>query len=119
MVSTQQQKFIDLLKEIFQFDQAELDFGIYRIMNQKRDEINDFLNNELVPQVKSTFEKYKDADVEEIKQQIKELEKQLNDMGVAKESSEKYLTLNEKLHQNIDISTLENEVFSDLTNFCN
>jgi len=117
MVSTQQQKFINLLKEIFQFDQADLDFGIYRIMNQKREEINNFLNNELAPQVKSAFEKYKDADVEEVKQQINDLEKQLNDMGVAKESSEKYLTLNEKLHQSVDISALENEVFSDLTNF--
>src|SRR5690625_7739699 len=38
-------------------------------------------------------------------------------MGVAKESSEKYLTLNEKLHQSVDISALENEVFSGLTNF--
>ncbi|WP_373894687.1 DNA methyltransferase [Virgibacillus sp. CBA3643] len=117
MALTQQQKFIDLLKEIFQFDQADLDFGIYRIMNQKRDEINSFLNNELVPQVRSAFEKYKDADIEEVKQQINDLEQQLNDMGVAKESSEKYLTLNEKLHQSVDISALENEVFSDLTNF--
>src|SRR5690625_4396105 len=117
MALTQQQKFIDLLKEIFQFDQADLDFGIYRIMNQKRDEINSFLNNELVPQVKSAFEKYKDADIEEVKQQIKDLEQQLSDMGVAKESSEKYLILNEKLHQSVDVSALENEVFSDLTNF--
>src|SRR5699024_149181 len=68
-------------------------------------------------QVRSAFEKYKDADIEEVKQQIKDLEQQLNDMGVAKESSEKYLTLNEKLHQSVDISALENEVFSDLTNF--
>src|SRR5699024_228465 len=117
MASIQQQKFIELLKEIFQFNQADLDFGIYRIMNQKREEINNFLNNELVPQVQSAFEKYKDADVEEVKQQIKDLEKQLADMGVAKESSEKYLTLNKKLHQSVDISALENEVFSDLTNF--
>src|SRR5699024_9973308 len=42
---------------------------------------------------------------------------QLNDIGIAKESSEKYLTLNEKLHQSVDVSALENEVFSDLTNF--
>lgn len=117
MESTQQQKFIDLLKEIFQYDQADLDFGIYRIMNQKREEINNYLNYELLPQVKSAFEKYKDADIEEVKQKIRDLEEQLEDIGVAKESSEKYLTLNEKLHQSVNISSLENEVFSDLTNF--
>ncbi len=33
-----------LLAELFQFDQADLDFGIYRIMNAKRDEIGRFLD---------------------------------------------------------------------------
>lgn len=117
MATTQQKKFIDLLEEIFQFDQAELDFGIYRIMNQKREEVTNFLNNELVPQVKKAFDKYRNADVEAIKQQMEELEKKLNEMGVAKDSSEKYLTLNERLNKGVDIAALENEVFSDLTNF--
>src|SRR5699024_11462990 len=38
-------------------------------------------------------------------------------MGVAKESSEKYEILKNKLHNSVDIEALENEVFSDLTNF--
>lgn len=117
MATTQQKKFIDLLEEIFQFDQADLDFGIYRVMNKKRDEVTRFLNHELVPQVQSAFEKYKNADVEVIKQQMEELKKKLNEMGVAKDSSEKYITLNNKLHNGVDITALENEVFSDLTNF--
>ena len=46
-----EQKFRDILAEILQLDQAELDFGIYRIMNQKRKDIEAFLNNRLVPKV--------------------------------------------------------------------
>ena len=46
-----EQKFRDILAEILQLDQAELDFGIYRIMNQKRKDIEAFLNNRLVPEV--------------------------------------------------------------------
>ncbi len=46
-----EQKFRDVLAEILQLDQAELDFGIYRIMNQKRKDIEAFLNNRLVPEV--------------------------------------------------------------------
>lgn len=46
-----EQKFRDILAEILQLDQAELDFGIYRIMNQKRKDIGAFLNNRLVPEV--------------------------------------------------------------------
>jgi adenine-specific DNA-methyltransferase len=36
-------RLVDLLKELFEFDKAELDFGIYRIMNQKREEVSRFL----------------------------------------------------------------------------
>ncbi len=43
-------------------DQADLDFGIYRIMNQKRDEIVRFLDKDLLPQVKEAFKQYKSAD---------------------------------------------------------
>lgn len=116
-VSTQLEKFIKVLEEMFQFDQADLDFGIYRIMNQKREEIKRFLENELVPQVKKAFEKYRNADIETIKQEIVKLENQLAEMGVAKESSEKYRALQEQLNKGVDITALENEVYSDLTNF--
>ena len=44
-------KFRRLLEELFQLDHADLDFGIYRIMNQKRDEIMRFLDDDLLPQV--------------------------------------------------------------------
>jgi adenine-specific DNA-methyltransferase len=36
-------KFRDLLRELFQFDCADLDFSIYRIMNHKRDVIEKFI----------------------------------------------------------------------------
>jgi hypothetical protein len=43
-----QKKLMDKLAEMFQFDQADLDFGIYRIMNYKRDEIKRFLEEDLM-----------------------------------------------------------------------
>jgi adenine-specific DNA-methyltransferase len=45
-----QAKFQQLLRELFRFDSAELDFGIYRIMNHKRRVIERFIN-EVLPQV--------------------------------------------------------------------
>ena len=36
-------KFQELLRELFQFDCADLDFGIYRIMNYKRDVVDQFI----------------------------------------------------------------------------
>ena len=40
-------KFQDLLRELFQFDCADLDFGIYRIMNHKRDVVERFVSETL------------------------------------------------------------------------
>lgn len=36
-----------VLREIFEIDKADLDFGIYRIMNQKRDDVNRFIEVQL------------------------------------------------------------------------
>jgi adenine-specific DNA-methyltransferase len=40
-------KFQELLTELFQFDAADLDFGIYRIMNYKRGVIERFIREDL------------------------------------------------------------------------
>ncbi|MBW1783151.1 MAG: site-specific DNA-methyltransferase [Deltaproteobacteria bacterium] len=40
-------KFQQLLRELFQFDCADLDFGIYRIINYKRDVIEKFISTDL------------------------------------------------------------------------
>ncbi len=40
-------KFQALLRELFQFDCADLDFGIYRIMNYKRAVIEKFITQDL------------------------------------------------------------------------
>lgn len=45
---TPREKFQALLKKLFQFDCAELDFGIYRIMNQKRAVIEQFIEKDLL-----------------------------------------------------------------------
>lgn len=46
-MTTAQDKFQQLLRELFQFDCSDLDFGIYRIMNYKRDVIENFISTDL------------------------------------------------------------------------
>ena len=50
-------KFQGLLRELFQFDCADLDFGIYRIMNHKREAIEQFVNEQLPATVAKTLDK--------------------------------------------------------------
>ena len=42
-MSQYRQKLQALLRELFQFDSADLDFGIYAVMNHKRDQVERFI----------------------------------------------------------------------------
>ena len=47
-MSSPRDKLQELLRELFQFGSADLDFGIYRVMNFKRDAIERFIQKDLV-----------------------------------------------------------------------
>ncbi|GMU45005.1 MAG: site-specific DNA-methyltransferase [Xanthomonadales bacterium PRO6] len=49
------QELVAKLREIFQIDRPELDFGIYRILNARAGEINDYLQNRLAEKVREVF----------------------------------------------------------------
>lgn len=106
-----------ILREMFQLDQADLDFGIYRIMNQKRDEILQFLNCDLLPQVKMAFASFQGDDLQSVRVEMDKLKKTLEDAGVVAETTPKYQALQAKLAQSVDVTALENDAFSQLTNF--
>ena len=46
-------RFINLLEGIFELDKADLDFGIYRIINIRRSQIEEFLTNGLPTRVQA------------------------------------------------------------------
>ncbi len=47
---TPQQKFRALLRQIFQFEHEELDFGIYRIINHNKERLHRFVESDLLAQ---------------------------------------------------------------------
>ena len=46
-MQTSQQKLQKLLQQLFRADDADLDFGIYRIINYRRDQIQNFIDDKL------------------------------------------------------------------------
>lgn len=111
-------QFRDKLREIFMMDHAELDFGIYRIMNQKRDEINTFLDKTLLPQVKKILGGSNTDAAKALQQELDKAVKQCGDLEIDPNTNKKVIELREK----IEASTagneeLENEVFNHLTIF--
>jgi adenine-specific DNA-methyltransferase len=116
-METQYEKLKKILRQMFQLDQADLDFGIYRIMNQKRDEIEQFLDEELLPQVKDEFSRYKSADAGEKKNELDRLERTVKESGLNPDDSPKVKELRKQLAEYGDEESLVNEVFSHLTTF--
>lgn len=117
MAETKLQKFRNLLAELFMFDAADLDFGIYRIMNAKRDEISKFLDNDLLPQVRETLAELQTADRSGLEAELHEAIQQAKGLGVDPETTAKVKELRAQLAGTPDVAALENEVFSDLSNF--
>jgi adenine-specific DNA-methyltransferase len=64
------EKLKTLLKELFQLDQPDLDFGLYRIMHAKSAEVTQFLDKDLLPQVKQAFGLYKTSDKAELEKEL-------------------------------------------------
>ena len=110
-------KFMDILKEMFQMDQAELDFGIYRIMNAKRVEIEKYLNEDLKPQVYAEFEKYRGTEVEGKKKELEEMKASVKKSGLDPENAPGVIELKETIAKYGDDEALANDVFSHLASF--
>ncbi len=68
-MSIKSEKFIGLLKQMFEIDKADLDFGIYRIINYKRNVINKFLNEDLQSSLETQIKKI-DSNAEGIEDSI-------------------------------------------------
>ena len=117
MMSQQLEKLKALLRELFQLDQSDLDFGIYRIMNQKREEIEKFLDKDLLPQVQKVLKEYQKGDSVQIQDELNKLVNQLKNAGVDPEASPKVQELKSNLNETSDVEALEKEVYSDLYNF--
>ncbi|WP_078757943.1 DNA methyltransferase [Novilysobacter spongiicola] len=110
-------KLVTLLKELFQLDQPDLDFGIYRIMHAKAREVSQFLERDLLPQVKDAFAQYQSADGAELRKELAELEATLRRVKVDPDNNEEVQKLREQLKSAIDLGALENEVYDHLYSF--
>jgi adenine-specific DNA-methyltransferase len=126
------EKFKNLLKELFQFELSELDFGIYRVLNYKRKQVDEFINKKLPGIVKSAFEKHKSDLTENLEQEFKNVleeikrsfgENAISDTGELDEKfkntplAQKYIRIKEQKDTFQMIEEIENQVYNDLYNF--
>jgi len=129
------QKFQKLLKNLFQFEASDLDFGIYRILNYKRDQIEKFIQKDLVERIESAFSKHKDERLtnigktfEGVKKELLETAKKLGkepltpagdlkDEFKDSELGRRYLSLKAQKDEAETIDEIKLQVFNDLYSF--
>ena len=121
MTNKQNPKFQELvakLREIFQIDRPDLDFGIYRILNARAGEINDYLQNRLAEKVQAALSAGSAAQQEQVARELQEKEAQYQADGIDPGTVPKVRELREKLaHYRAGASEHENAVFSHLLAF--
>lgn len=120
-MTTPSAKFTDLVKklrEIFQIDKPELDFGIYRILNARAGEINDYLQHRLYDKVQAALASSNDSTQEHTARELKEKEAQYKADGINPDNVPRITELRQKLAA-YDSGAAEHQdaVFSHLLTF--
>ena len=117
-MSEKYEKLKTLLKELFQLDQPDLDFGIYRVLHAKSAEVSKFLDKNLLPQVKDAFALYQSADKAKIERDLDKAIEQAQGLGVDPETTQRVKDLRARLKSEaVDIGALESEVYDHLFSF--
>jgi adenine-specific DNA-methyltransferase len=75
------QKLVAKLREVFQIDQPDLDFGIYRIINARAAEIGDYLENQLRAKVDASLATGQQAGLADLQRDLAAAEQQARDLG--------------------------------------
>ena len=119
-------RFTKLLMEIFELDKSDLDFGIYRVMNLRKTQIEQFLTERLPQMVQETLSPFAQGSKEEIRAQMASIEENVADMGMIVDAlpdtapmKQKYLQLQKQLAEGADLAALETDVYSALYSFFN
>ena len=108
-----------LLREMFQLDRGDLDFGLYRIMNLKSAEVVSFLDNDLLPQVKEKLRLTSDEQRARLEKELEDARETARDLGVDPDTSPppKIVELNRRLAEMQKDADAEADVYNHLANF--
>ena len=108
----------DILRTMFQLDRGDLDFGLYRIMNLKAEEITNFLDNDLLPQVQTALAGNTANQQAELEKELAEARATAKELGADDpDKLSKIVNLKEQLAEAKADTAAETDVYNHLANF--
>ncbi|WP_395138852.1 hypothetical protein [Armatimonas sp.] len=105
------------LRELFELDKADLDFGIYRILRQRHSEITEFLDRHLETTVRGALASHGDTQLSSVKEDLKAAEDGARALGMPPEAVPRVQELRAKLGAGVNPDEAANEVYSHLFKF--
>jgi adenine-specific DNA-methyltransferase len=105
------------LRELFELDKADLDFGIYRVLRARHKEIAEFLDKYLEKTVREALQSHGDLQQAQLKDDLQKAEQAAKAAGIAPEQSPRVLEVREKLASGTNLDALADEVYSHLYTF--
>lgn len=106
-----------ILREMFQLDRGDLDFGLYRIMNLKAKEIEGFLDNDLLPQVRKALAGNTTGTLVALEEKLGEARRRAVELGIDPEAAPKVEELKRQLAEAKLDAVAETDVYNHLANF--
>lgn len=111
-------RLINLLKELFQLDRPDLDFGFYRIMLAKSQQVTSFIDKDLLKTIENAFGQVDENRKAELQANIQKEIEAAKEYGVADpENSPKVLAAKAKYDALKDGAAAEADVYNHLYRF--
>ncbi|SHH23914.1 site-specific DNA-methyltransferase [Thermosipho atlanticus] len=125
------EKLREKLRELFRFESEDLDFGIYRLTNYKRREIENFINKDLIEEIQKQLQLLGEEESQKIKEEFEKTKQEIKitlgedafENGELNENfkntplAKKYYEKKKQL-ENMEISEdLERQIYNHIINF--
>jgi len=111
-------KLINKLKELFQLNQPDLDFGFYRIMHAKSEQVSSFIENDLLQVIQETFGQVDETKKDKLKQELDSAIQTAIDFGAPDpETTPKVIEARAKYEAIKDSASSEAEIYDHLYRF--
>ena len=105
------------LRELFQLDRGDLDFGLYRIMALKSAEVGDFLDDDLLPQVSEALSDIAQSDTANFEAVLAKQIEDANRLGVNPEETPAVKETRAKIAAAKSDQQTEADTYNHLCNF--
>lgn len=111
-------KLIHKLKELFQLNQPDLDFGFYRIMHAKAEQVSSFIEDDLLQVIQDTFGQADETKKEKLKQELDNAIQTAIDFGAPDpEATPKVMEARARYEAIKDSASSEAEIYDHLYRF--